>query len=84
MSQPNPIGAIGQLLMGSQTNPANHLGWHTFSVKRPEDAKAGRWCIDMISGEWTFVAEYHSITFYIKDDSDAMLFKLAWRDHFKT
>lgn len=83
MSQPDPLGAVGQLLMGSRINPAEKLGWHTFGVRNPKGGEAGRWCKEMITGQWTFTAEYGEVTFFIKEDKDAMLFKLAWHDFLK-
>ena len=83
MSQPDPLGAIGQLLMGTNHNPADKLGWHTFRVMSPRGGEAGRWCNNMIQGEWTFKADFGSVFFYIKGDRDAMAFKLAWSSHIK-
>ena len=79
MSQPDPIGAIGQLLLGSKDNPADHLGWHTFEIKdTPRPSEVGAWCVANISGAWTFKTEYKRMTFYFQDGQDAMFFKLAW------
>lgn len=80
MSQPDPIGAIGQILNASRDNPADKLGWHTFEIKPavPTGRSAGQWCMTNIIGDWTFKAEYGAMTFYIKEKADAMLFKLTW------
>lgn len=79
MSQPNSVGAVAQLLLGVDYNPVEKLGWYCFQVKNPDCGKAGRWCIASLQGEWTFTNEpFGKINFYIRDASDAMLFKLAW------
>lgn len=83
MTEPNPIGAIGQILLGTNKNPARHLGWHTFVVRDPQGGNAGRWCREFVKGDWTFEIDFGRVTFYIQDKPDAMFFKLTWSPHLK-
>jgi hypothetical protein len=82
MSQPDPIGPLETLLKRnlpvSNKSTLGFKDWHTFRVKSPNGGLAGRWCNEMIKGSWTFQPDFGNVIFYIKDDNDAMLFKLAW------
>jgi hypothetical protein len=73
-------------------NPA-YIEWHVFHIKSPGLYRSGKWVgqerqdivnwlTENIKGSWTFGSSASSITrpFYIKDASDAMMFKLTWMD----
>lgn len=81
MTQPSPLGPLDQLIGDDKL--IDTLGWHYFEVVMPYGGRAGRWCTDYVKGQWTFKPDFGRVYFWIKDDNDAMFFKLTWGGHIK-
>lgn len=77
MSDPSPLAALSQLLK-IDDELFGYQKWHQFRVMSPNGGNAGRWAREMLKGNWQFKPDFGAVTFFIEDDQDAMLFKLAW------
>lgn len=83
MSYPVDLGPLVQLLnlsagsINSNQPDILYRKWHTFQIHE-RGGEAGRWCMASLQGDWTFERDFSTITFYIRDSKDAMLFKLMW------